>query len=86
MTTADLGYGPQFRFSGATSGEFINIGQDKIGGFETYGYWSSSEKSQKTAWIQSFSVGYDFAEGIHKTFSVRAVRSLILKDEKVIPK
>ena len=33
MTTADLGYGPQFRFSGATSGEFIDIGQDKKGGF-----------------------------------------------------
>ena len=33
MTTADLGYGPQFRFSGAISGEFIDIGQDKKGGF-----------------------------------------------------
>jgi hypothetical protein len=33
MTTADLGYGPQFRFSGTTSGEFIDIGQDKTGGF-----------------------------------------------------
>jgi hypothetical protein len=64
----------------------LYLNKDKIGGFETYGYWSSSENSKKTAWIQSFSVGYDFAEGIHKTFSVRAVRSLILKNEKVIPK
>ena len=54
----------------------LYINKDKIGGFETYGYWSSTENSKKTAWIQSFSVGFDFAEGIHKTFSVRAVRAL----------
>jgi hypothetical protein len=64
----------------------LYLNKDKIGGFETYGYWSSSENSKKTAWIQSFSVGFDFAEGMHNTFSVRAVRSLVLKDEKVIPK
>jgi hypothetical protein len=33
MVSCDLGYGPQFRFSGATSGEFIDIGQNKAGGF-----------------------------------------------------
>jgi hypothetical protein len=59
--------------------EELNIlykNKDKIGGFETYGYWSSSENSVKTAWIQSFSVGFDFAEGKNKEFSARAVRAL----------
>ena len=37
MVSCDLGYGPQFRFSGATSGEFIDIGQDKNGGFVVEG-------------------------------------------------
>lgn len=60
----------------------LYLNKDKIGGFETYGYWSSSENSKKTAWIQSFSVGFDFAESIHKTFSVRAVRTSTSKKKK----
>ena len=46
-----------------------------VGGFAEYDYWSSTENSATTAWVQLFSNGYQFADNKMDADFVRPVRS-----------
>ena len=59
--------------------EELNIlysNKDKIGGFANGNYWSSTENSPNTLWVQNFGdgSGIDGAQNL-PSFSVRVVRS-----------
>ena len=53
----------------------LYIYKDKIGGFASYGYWSSAEYSSYSAWKQSFSSGIQNSEYKFSEYNVRAVRT-----------
>jgi hypothetical protein len=48
--------------------------QDKIGGFEKFNYWSSTELNSNSAWARSFDVSYVYAPNKSSKGHVRAVR------------
>jgi hypothetical protein len=51
------------------------IKSDAIGNFAYTSYWSSSENSENTAWLQSFSIGYDVIKSKSGLYAVRAIRA-----------
>jgi len=55
--------------------EILYQNKDKIGGFASNGYWSSTEGVNDGAWNQSFSDGSQYFSIENYTFYVRAVRS-----------
>ena len=36
---------------------YLNLHQQGLGGFANYGYWSSTESGNSSAWAQDFSLG-----------------------------
>jgi len=54
---------------------YKNLKQKGLGGFSNNWYWSSSQYTNDTAWIQRFSDGYQNNHYKNSTFSVRAVRA-----------
>lgn len=51
------------------------LNKDKIGGFSSGVYWSSSEGGLDGAWVQDFTNGDQFGNGKDGTSRVRAVRA-----------
>ena len=51
---------------------FLN--QDKIGGFVASGYWSSSEYSSASSWLQNFTSVHQGSKNKYTNYFVRAVR------------
>lgn len=49
--------------------------KDKIGGFATNNYWSSTEEDYFIAWKQNFGIGFQKFEHKIRTYYVRAVRA-----------
>lgn len=49
--------------------------KDIVGGFSSYGYWSSSEAPLNFAWLQNFTNGTQLNVGPNLTYRVRAVRA-----------
>jgi hypothetical protein len=54
---------------------YQNLKLNGIGGFVDGFYWSSSENSSGTAWLQNFSIGNQFSYGKFNYTRVRAVRA-----------
>jgi len=53
----------------------LYLQKDIVGGFTNNGYWSSTEASFSTAWLQNFGDGSQAADEKARTYYVRAVRS-----------
>ena len=71
--------GPGWRLPTKDELDILDQNKDKIGGFASDGYWSSSgEFGAVSAWHQNFVYGLllEFFEGKRPTFSVRAVRDV----------
>lgn len=49
--------------------------KERIGGFSTTNYWSSSENDANYAWIQGFGDGVQYYSSKSNTYYVRAVRN-----------
>jgi hypothetical protein len=52
------------------------LNRESIGGFATANYWSSSEYNYDSAWVQSFSLGYQNYLDKLNTFCVCPVRDI----------
>jgi hypothetical protein len=46
-----------------------------VGGFATYGYWSSTENDSGNAWVQDFYFGFQYYDTKYNSLYVRAVRA-----------
>ena len=57
-----------------TIGELRIAYEQKVGGFASGNYWSSSENYSGGAWNQAFSNGYQYNGGKSSTRRVRACR------------
>ena len=53
----------------------LYIYKDKIGGFASYGYWSSTEYNSSFAWFQYFDYGLQDSRYKNGRCNVRAVRA-----------
>jgi hypothetical protein len=54
---------------------YLQIKETTIGGFSAYGYWSSSENGNVSAWFQSLSSGSILSSNKNFKYYVRAVRA-----------
>jgi len=54
---------------------YENLKLNGIGGFASAYYWSSSEYSSSTAWLQHFGSGFQYGNSKSFTYYVRAVRA-----------
>ena len=54
----------------------LYLNKDKIGGFSSFSYWSSTESGDNFAWLQDFANGYQSYDGKNITFYVRAIRTI----------
>lgn len=52
-----------------------NIAENGSGGFDSAGYWSSSEDSSYRAWVHYFISGAQYDEYRNESYMVRAIRS-----------
>ena len=71
--------GPGWRLPTKDELDILDQNKDKVGGFGSDGYWTSSgEFGAVSAWHQNFVYGLllEFFEGKRPTFSVRAVRDV----------
>ncbi len=71
--------GPGWRLPTKDELDILDQNKDKVGGFGSNGYWTSSgEFGVVSAWHQNFVYGLllEFFEGKRPTFSVRAVRDV----------
>lgn len=71
--------GPGWRLPTKDELDIMYQSKDKVGGFASDGYWSSSgEFDGVFVWHQNFVYGLllEFFKGKHPTFSVRAVRDV----------
>jgi hypothetical protein len=53
---------------------YQNLKQKSLGGFSNATYWSSSERSNSSAWYQEFSNGSSWYNSKPNTYSVRPIR------------
>ena len=53
----------------------LYIYKDKIGGFASNYYWSSTEDNNDTAWREAFGFGFQGYDGKNYKYNVRAVRA-----------
>lgn len=53
----------------------LYVNKAVVGGFSNYDYWSSTENSATSAWVQLFSNGYQFVDNKMDADLVRPVRS-----------
>ena len=54
---------------------YVNLKQIGVGGFANDSYWSSTESSNNSAWLQYFNDGLQNNDGKYNRYDVRAVRA-----------
>jgi hypothetical protein len=68
-------YGPGWYLPSKDELNLLYSQKDVVGGFASYGYWSSSQDSSNDAWAQYFDFGGQADNGKGSTYRVRAVRA-----------
>ena len=67
--------GKGWRFPTKDELNFLYENKEKIGGFATGYYWSSTENDNFNAWVQGFNSGTQFVNVKNFTYYVRAIRA-----------
>ena len=68
--------GNGWRLSTKDESKTLYLNKDKISGFVSNNYWSSTESGSNDAWVQNFNSGSQGDSNKINQFNVRAVRTI----------
>ena len=68
--------GNGWRLSTKDESKTLYLNKDKISGFVSNNYWSSTESGSNDAWVQYLGNGFQYYTNKINQFNVRAVRTI----------